>query len=409
MRRVVITGVGAITPVGNDAKTTWDALLEGKSGVDTITAFDPSEFPVRIAGEVKGFEPTDVVPHRQARQVDRAVLFALAAAKDALDDSGLVDFDPDRVGVVVGCCIGGINQTLDQYEVLQERGWSRMSPFFLANFLPDSPTGYLAIELGLKGPNCAVNSACASGSHSIAEGAHLISSGQADAVLAGGTEGAISPLVLGGFCAMRGLAMNNDEPERASRPFDLNRNGFVMSEGAAIVVLEELEQARARGATIYAEFVGAGSSNDAYNMITPDPEAHGVASMMSRALESAGVQPEQVGYLNAHGTATPLGDIAETKAIKRVFGEHAYKLPISSTKSMVGHLFGGAGALEALVCALGIHHGIVPPTINLEVPDPECDLDYIPEGSRKLELNYALSNAMGLGGHNACVLLGRAD
>ncbi len=407
MRRVAITGVGAITPVGNDAKTTWDALLEGKSGVDTITAFDPSEFPVRIAGEVKGFEPTDVVPHRQARQVDRAVLFALAAAKDALDDSGLVDFDPDRVGVVVGCCIGGINQTLDQYEVLQERGWSRMSPFFLANFLPDSPTGYLAIELGLKGPNCAVNSACASGSHSIAEGAHLISSGQADAVLAGGTEGAISPLVLGGFCAMRGLAMNNGEPERASRPFDLNRNGFVMSEGAAIVVLEELEQARARGATIYAEFVGAGSSNDAYNMITPDPEAHGVASMMSRALDVAGVRPEQVGYLNAHGTATPLGDIAETKAIKRVFGEHAYKLPISSTKSMVGHLFGGAGALEALVCALGIHHGIVPPTINLEVPDPECDLDYIPEGSRKLVLDYALSNAMGLGGHNACVLLGR--
>jgi 3-oxoacyl-[acyl-carrier-protein] synthase II len=407
MRRVVITGVGAITPVGNDAKTTWKALLEGKSGVDTITAFDPSQFPVRIAGEVKGFEATDVVPHRQARQVDRAVLFALAAAKDALADSGLNGFEPDRVGVVVGCCIGGINQTLDQYEVLQERGWSRMSPFFLANFLPDSPTGYLAIELGLKGPNCAVNSACASGSHSIAEGAHLISSGQADAVLAGGTEGAISPLVLGGFCAMRGLATNNEEPAKASRPFDVNRNGFVMSEGAAIVVLEEYEQAKARGATMYAEFVGAGSSNDAYNMITPDPEAEGVASMMSRAIQAAGVQPEQVGYLNAHGTATPLGDIAETKAIKRVFGDHAYKLPISSTKSMVGHLFGGAGALEALVCALGIHHGVVPPTINLDEPDPECDLDYIPHVARELQMEYALSNAMGLGGHNACVLLGR--
>ncbi len=407
MRRVAITGVGAITPVGNDAKSTWDALLAGKSGIDTIATFDPSEFPVRIAGEVKGFEVTDLIPHRQARQVDKAIIYSLAAAKEALEDAGLTDFQADRVGVVVGCCIGGINQTLDQYEVLQERGWSRLSPFFLANFLPDSPSGYIAIELGLKGPNCAVNSACASGSHSIAEGAHLIRSGQADAVLAGGTEGAINPLVLGGFCAMRGLALNNEEPWRASRPFDLNRNGFVMAEGAAILCLEELEQAQARGATIYAEVVGAGSSNDAYNMITPDPEAEGVAAMMSRAIADANIQPSDVEYLNAHGTATPLGDFAETKAIKRVFGEHAYKLPISSTKSMVGHLFGGAGALEAMVCVLGIHHGIVPPTINLDDPDPDCDLDYIPHEARKLDIGYALSNAMGLGGHNACVLLGR--
>jgi 3-oxoacyl-[acyl-carrier-protein] synthase II len=407
MRRVAITGVGAITPVGNDAKTTWEALLQGQSGVETIASFDPSDFPVRIAGEVKGFEPTDLIPHRQVRQVDKAVIYSLAAAKEALEDSGLTGFEPDRVGVVVGCCIGGINQTLDQYAVLQERGWSRMSPFFLANFLPDSPTGYIAIELGLKGPNCAVNSACASGSHSIAEGAHLIRSGQADAVLAGGTEGAINPLVLGGFCAMRGLAVNNEEPWRASRPFDLNRNGFVMAEGAAILCLEELEQAEKRGATIYAEVVGAGSSNDAYNMITPDPEAEGVAAMMSRAIDAAGIQPEDVDYLNAHGTATPLGDFAETKAIKRVFGQHAYELPISSTKSMVGHLFGGAGALEAMVCVLGIHHGIVPPTINLDDPDPDCDLDYIPHEARTLEIRYALSNAMGLGGHNACVLLGK--
>ena len=407
MRRVAITGVGAITPVGNDAKTTWDALLAGKSGIDTIASFDPSDFPVRIAGEVKGFEATDLIPHRQARQVDKAIIYSLAAAKEAIEDAGLTGFEPDRVGVVVGCCVGGINQTLDQYQVLQERGWSRMSPFFLANFLPDSPSGYIAIELGLKGPNCAVNSACASGSHSIAEGAHLIRSGQADAVLAGGTEGAINPLVLGGFCAMRGLATNNEEPWRASRPFDLNRNGFVMAEGAAILCLEELEQAQARGATIYAEVVGAGSSNDAYNMITPDPEAEGVAAMMSRAIADANIEPSDVDYLNAHGTATPLGDFAETKAIKRVFGEHAYKLPISSTKSMVGHLFGGAGALEAMVCVLGIHHGIVPPTINLDDPDPDCDLDYIPHEARKLDIRYALSNAMGLGGHNACVLLGR--
>ncbi len=407
MRRVAITGVGAITPVGNDAKSTWDALLAGKSGIDTIATFDPSDFPVRIAGEVKGFEVTDLIPHRQARQVDKAIIYSLAAAKEALEDSGLTSFEADRVGVVVGCCVGGINQTIDQYQVLQERGWSRLSPFFLANFLPDSASGYIAIELGLKGPNCAVNSACASGSHSIAEGAHLIRSGQADAVLAGGTEGAINPLVLGGFCAMRGLAVNNEEPSRASRPFDLNRNGFVMAEGAAILCLEELEQAQARGATIYAEVVGAGSSNDAYNMITPDPEAEGVSSMMSRAIADANIAPEDVGYLNAHGTATPLGDFAETKAIKRVFGEHAYKLPISSTKSMVGHLFGGAGALEAMVCVLGIHHGIVPPTINLDDPDPDCDLDYIPHTARKLDIRYALSNAMGLGGHNACVLLGR--
>ena len=317
MRRVAITGVGAITPVGNDAKATWDALLAGKSGIDTIATFDPSDFPVRIAGEVKGFEVTDLIPHRQARQVDKAIIYSLAAAKEALEDSGLTNFEADRVGVVVGCCVGGINQTIDQYQVLQERGWSRLSPFFLANFLPDSASGYIAIELGLKGPNCAVNSACASGSHSIAEGAHLIRSGQADAVLAGGTEGAINPLVLGGFCAMRGLAVNNEEPSRASRPFDLNRNGFVMAEGAAILCLEELEQAQARGATIYAEVVGAGSSNDAYNMITPDPEAEGVAAMMSRAIADADIEPDDVDYLNAHGT----GDAA--RRLRRDEGDQA--------------------------------------------------------------------------------------
>jgi 3-oxoacyl-[acyl-carrier-protein] synthase II len=409
MRRVVITGMGAVTPVGNDAKATWDALVAGQSGVDTITRFDPSDFPVRIAGEVKDFDPTEVVSPRLARQVDKAVLFSVAAAKEAMADAGMNGFQPERVGVVVGCCIGGINQTLEQYEVLQERGWSRMSPFFLANFLPDSPTGHLAIELGLKGPNCAVMSACASGSHSIAEGADLVRSGQADTVFAGGTEGAISPLVLGGFCAMRGLATRNDEPARASRPFDLNRNGFVMAEGAAILALEEYEQAKERGATIYAEVLGAGSSNDAYNMITPDPDGEGVASMMTRAIQVAGISPDDVDYLNAHGTATPLGDVAETKAIKMVFGERAYELPISSTKSMVGHLFGAAGALEAMVCALSIHHGVVPPTINLDDPDPECDLDYVPNEAREVKVDYALSNAMGLGGHNACVLLGRAE
>ncbi|HET9544500.1 MAG TPA: beta-ketoacyl-ACP synthase II [Gaiellaceae bacterium] len=409
MRRVAVTGMGAVTPVGNDVETTWNALVAGESGIDTITAFDPSEFPVRIAGEVKGLEPTDVMSAKKARHVDRAVLFAVAAAREAMGDAGMNGFTPERVGVVVGCCVGGINQSLQQWEVLKERGWDRMSPFFLANFLPDSPSGHLAIELGLKGPNCAVVSACASGSHSIAEGAELIRTGQADAVLAGGTEGAISPLVLGGFCAMRGLATRNDEPARASRPFDAGRDGFVMSEGAAVLMLEDYDTAEKRGATIYAEVLGAGSSNDAHNMIQPDPTGTGVAAMMSTALETAGLEPEQVDYVNAHGTATPQGDIAETKAIKQVFGDHAYDLTISSTKSMIGHLFGAAGAIEALVCARAIHEGVVPPTINLDDPDPDCDLDYVPNVARKEKVDVALSNAMGLGGHNACVLLGRAS
>jgi len=399
--------MGAVTPVGNDVETTWKALVAGESGIDTITAFDPSEFPVRIAGEVKDLDPADVMSPKKARQVDRAVIFAVAAAREAMGSAGMNGFTPERVGVVVGCCVGGINQSLQQWEVLKERGWDRMSPFFLANFLPDSPSGHLAIELGLKGPNCAVVSACASGSHSIAEGAELIRTGQADAILAGGTEGAISPLVLGGFCAMRGLATRNEEPARASRPFDAGRDGFVMSEGAAVLVLEELEQAERRGATIYAEVLGAGSSNDAHNMIQPDPSGEGVAAMMSRALESAGVEPERVDYLNAHGTATPQGDIAETRAIKQVFGDHAYDLAVSSTKSMIGHLFGAAGAIEALVCAKAIHEGLIPPTINLDDPDPACDLDYVPNEKREAKVDVALSNAMGLGGHNACVLLGR--
>jgi 3-oxoacyl-[acyl-carrier-protein] synthase II len=401
--------MGAVTPVGNDAKATWEALLAGRSGIDEIRAFDASEFPVRIAGEVKGFEPTDVVERKKARHLDRAVLFALAAAREALDDAGVNGYRPDRVGVVVGCCVGGINQTLQQYDVLRERGWERMSPFFLANFLVDAPSGHLALELGLTGPNHAVVSACATGSHSIGEGAELIRRGDADAVLAGGTEGCISPLVLGGFCAMRGLAQSNGDPAKAARPFDAKRSGFVMAEGAGVVLLEDLEAAKARDARIYAEVLAYGSSNDAHNMIQPDPEAEGVSAMMQRALDVAGVAPEDVGYVNAHGTGTPLGDLAETKAIKRTFGEHAYRLPISSTKSMVGHMFGAAGAVEAIVCALAIHHGKLPPTINLEYPDPELDLDYVPNEAREAKVDVALSNAMGLGGHNACVLLGRGD
>jgi 3-oxoacyl-[acyl-carrier-protein] synthase II len=410
MRRVVITGMGAVTPLGSDLPTTWSRMLAGESGVDRIQAFDPSPFPVQIAAEVKSdYDPTGVAPPKELRKLDRNVLFALSAAREALGDAGLNGFNPERVGVVVGNCIGGFNELMRQYDVLRERGPDRVSPTFLANVLVDSASGQLAIELGLRGPNYAVVSACATGSHAIGEGAELIRRGDADAILAGGTEGCIHPLILAGFCTMRGLATGNGDPPRAARPFDAKREGFVMGEGGAVVVLEELEAARARGATIYAEVLGYGASNDAHHMLQPDPESFGVVAMMKAALQRAGVSPDEVDYINAHGTGTPLGDLAETQAIKEVFGDHSYELAISSTKSMLGHMFGAAGAIEAIACALAIHEGTIPPTINYENPDPELDLDYVPNEARTADVRVALSNAMGLGGHNGCVLLGRVD
>jgi 3-oxoacyl-[acyl-carrier-protein] synthase II len=409
MRRVAITGIGAVTPLAKDAKTTWQRLLAGESGIDFIQAFDTSEFPVRIAGEVKDLDPADVVSPKKARNVDRVVLFSLAAAREALEDAGVNGYKPDRTGVVLGSCIGGFNQLMQQYDILKEKGPGRVSPYFLPNVLVDSPSGQLAMELGIRGPNYAVVSACATGSHSIGEGAELIRNGHADAVLAGGAEGCIHPLILAGFSSMRGLVVEEEDPTRASRPFDATRAGFVISEGAGIVMLEELEAAQERGARIYAEVLGYGASNDAYHMAAPDPESVGVVEMMRQALARAGVEPERVGYINAHGTSTPLGDAAETKAIKDVFGERAYEIPISSTKSMVGHMFGAAGAVEAIVCALAIHEGVIPPTINYRNPDPDCDLDYVPNEAREAEVDVALSNAMGLGGHNGCVLLGKVD
>ena len=409
MRRVAITGIGAVTPLGNDAKSSWKSLLAGESGIDFIRAFDPSEFPVRIAGEVKDLDPADVVSPKKARNVDRVVLFSLAAAREALEDAGMNGYAADRTGVVLGSCIGGFNQLMQQYDILKERGPGRVSPYFLPNVLVDSPSGQVAMELGIRGPNYAVVSACATGSHSIGEGAELIRNGHADAVLAGGAEGCIHPLILAGFCAMRGLAAEDDDPTRASRPFDATRAGFVIAEGAGVVMLEDLEAAEARGARVYAEVLGYGASNDAYHMAAPDPESVGVVEMMRQALERSGVEPDDVGYINAHGTSTPLGDAAETKAIKDVFGERAYDIPVSSTKSMVGHMFGAAGAVEAIVCALAIHEGVVPPTINYRNPDPDCDLDYVPNEAREADVRVALSNAMGLGGHNGCVLLGRVD
>jgi 3-oxoacyl-[acyl-carrier-protein] synthase II len=409
MRRVAITGIGAVTPLGNDAKATWKRLLAGESGIDFIQAFDASEFPVQIAGEVKDLDPEDVVSPKKARNVDRVVLFSLAAAREALEDAGMNGYRADRTGVVLGSCIGGFNQLMQQYDILKERGPNRVSPFFLPNVLVDSPSGQVAMELGIRGPNYAVVSACATGSHSIGEGAELIRNGYADAVLAGGAEGCIHPLILAGFCAMRGLAAEDEDPTLASRPFDATRAGFVMAEGAGVVMLEDLESAQERGARVYAEVLGYGASNDAYHMAAPDPDSVGVVEMMRQALERAGVEPEQVGYINAHGTSTPLGDLAETKAIKDVFGDGAYDIPISSTKSMVGHMFGAAGAVEAIVCAFAIHEGVIPPTINYRTPDPECDLDYVPNEAREAEVGVALSNAMGLGGHNGCVLLGKVD
>jgi 3-oxoacyl-[acyl-carrier-protein] synthase II len=390
-------------------QTTWKGLLEGRSGVDFIQAFDTEDFPVKIAAEVKDFDPALAATPKRARNLDRAVLFALAAAKEAMADAGVNGYRPERTGVVLGSCVGGFNQLMQQHEILRERGPDRVSPMFIPNMLVDSPSGQLAIELGIRGPNFAVVSACATGSHSIGEGAEQIRNGHADAVLAGGTEGCIHPLILAGFCSMRGLVQEEEDPASASRPFDATRAGFVMAEGAGVMLLEDMETARKRGARIYAEVLGHGASNDAYHMAAPDPDSVGVVEMMRQALARADVEPSRVDYVNAHGTSTPLGDLAETKAIKEVFHDHAKELAVSSTKSMLGHMFGAAGAVEAIVCALAIHEKVIPPTINYRNPDPECDLDYVPNEAREAEIDVALSNAMGLGGHNGCVLVGRVD
>jgi 3-oxoacyl-[acyl-carrier-protein] synthase II len=410
MRRVVVTGLGAVTPIGNDAPSTWRAAVAGESGVDFIRAFDPSGFPVRIAAEVKDFDATSVASPKEVRKLERNVLLALGAAREAVADADLdAAYDPGRVGILFGSAIGGLIGIVEQADVLRERGADRVQPTFIPSVLVDAASGQLAISLGYRGPNYAPVSACATGSHAVGEAAEMIRRGAADAVLAGGTEACIHPLILAGFCAMRGLVAEDERPVRASRPFDATRAGFVMGEGAGVLVLEELEAARARGATVYAEILGYGASNDAHHMAQPDPESVGVAEMMRSALERSGVEPSRVGYINAHGTSTPLGDLAETKAIKEVFGDHAYELAVSSTKSVTGHCFGAAGAIEAMMCVLAVHEGVLPPTANYEHPDPECDLDYVPNVARDARVDVALSNAMGLGGHNGCVLVGRVE
>jgi 3-oxoacyl-[acyl-carrier-protein] synthase II len=407
---VAVTGLGAVTPIGGDAKSTWQAAVEGRSGIDFIRSFDASGFPVRIAAEVKDFDPSAVASHKEARKLDRYVLLSLGAAREAVADAKLEGaYDPDRVGILFGSAIGGFLGVMEQAEVLRERGADRVTPTFIPSVLVDAASGQLAISFGFRGPNYAPVSACATGSTAIGEAAELIKRGDADAALAGGAEACMHPLILAGFCAMRGLVAEDKDPPRASRPFDATRAGFVMGEGACVLVLEELEGARKRGATIYAEILSYGASNDAHHMAQPDPESVGVAEMMRQALHRADIDPQRVGYINAHGTSTPLGDAAETKAIKDVFGAHAYELAVSSTKSVTGHCLGAAGAIEAMMCVLAIHHGVLPPTINYEHPDPTCDLDYVPNTAREAHIDVALSNAMGLGGHNGCVLVGRVD
>jgi 3-oxoacyl-[acyl-carrier-protein] synthase II len=410
MPRVVVTGLGAVTPIGADAPSTWRAAVAGESGIDFIRSFDASEYRVRIAAEVKDFDPMQVASPKDARKLDRNVLLALGAGREAVADARLDGaYPPDRVGILFGTAIGGFLGIMEQADVLRERGPDRVAPTFLPNVLVDTASGQLAISLGFRGPNYAPVSACATGSTAIGEAAEVIKRGDADAVLAGGGEACLHPLILAGFSAMRGLVAEDEHPPSASRPFDATRAGFVMGEGACVLVLEELEAAKRRGATVYAEILGYGMSNDAHHLAQPDPESVGVSEMMRHALDRAGLEPERVGYINAHGTSTPLGDAAETRAIKEVFGEHAYALAVSSTKSVTGHCFGAAGAIEAMMCVLAVRNGVLPPTMNYVHPDPECDLDYVPNEARQTQVEVALSNAMGLGGHNGCVLVGRVQ
>jgi 3-oxoacyl-[acyl-carrier-protein] synthase II len=410
-RRVVVTGLGAVTPVGNTVADTWSNLLAGCSGIDRLTLFDTSAFSVQIGGEVKNFQPETLIPSKELRHMDRSAKFALVASKEAVADAAL-DMRAecaDRVGIVFGTAAGGVERVLTQQQILLERGPDRVSPMFLPHFLPDSASGLVAIALGAEGPNMAVASACATGSHAVGEGFKTIVRDDADVVVAGGTEASILPVIFAGFINMKALSGRNDEPRKASRPFDAERDGFVISEGSAVLVLEEMEHARGRGARMYCEVVGYGSGNDAFHMVQPKDQGAGAAKVMRAALRdaarSSGLVPDDIGYINAHGTSTPYNDRFETAAIKDVFGPHARQLAVSSTKSMTGHMFGAAGALEALACAKALETGWLPPTINYEHPDPECDLDYVPNKARRWQPSAAMSNSFGLGGHNATVVM----
>jgi len=403
-RRVVITGVGAVTPLATGAEQSWQALCQGKSGVARITRFDTSAFKAQIAAELKDFHPEDFLDKKKIRRTDPFIHYALAATRMALDDSGLSinGNNGNRVGVVVGSCIGGISVYDTNFLILQEKGPDRVSPFFIPGFISNMAAGEISIAFGARGPGKCVDTACATGSHAIGDALRLIQYGEADAMIAGGSEAAIVPLAVAGLDRMRALSRRNDEPEKASRPFDKNRDGFVFGEGAGIVILEELESAKRREAKIYAELIGYGSNIDGFHITEPDWENQ--AQCIGLALSDAGVSAGDVDYINAHGTSTKSNDVAETRAIKAALGEHSKKLPISSNKSMVGHLLGAAGAVEVIFTALTIRDGIIPPTINYETPDPECDLDYVPNVARKAEVKLALSNSFGFGGCNAVLV-----
>lgn len=409
--RVVITGMGVVTSLGLGIAPFWENIRAGRSGVGPITSFDASAFATRFAAEVRDFRPEDYMERKEARRMDRFVQFAVAATRMAMEDSGLqiTPENADRVGVLIGSGIGGILTIEEQFKVMLERGPDRMSPFFIPMIISDMASGQVSILFGAKGPNSTVVTACATGTHALGDAYHLIRRGDADAMIAGGAEAAISPLGIGGFCAARTLSTRNDDPERASRPFDATRDGFVMGEGAGILVLESLAHAKARGAKIYAEVIGYGLSGDAYHITSPPPEGEGAARSMRMALRSAKIRPEEVDYINAHGTSTQLNDKTETAAIKAVFGDAAYRIPISSTKSMVGHLLGAAGAVEAIVSVLAIQHQIAPPTINYTTPDPECDLDYVPNVARPCRISVAMSNSFGFGGHNATIVFRKLE
>ncbi len=410
-RRVVVTGLGLVSPLALTAEESWQRAKRGESGIGPITLFDPSAFPARIAGEVRGFDPINYLDKKDVKKMDRFIQFACAAAQEAMAMSGLtVSADnAERVGVAVGSGIGGLSTLEEQHKILLERGPGRMSPFFIPGMIINMASGQISIRYGAKGPNIATVSACSTASHAIGEAARYIQRGEADAMICGGAEAAVSPLAVGGFSAMRALSTRNDEPTRASRPYDAGRDGFVMGEGAGVLVVEDLEHAKARGASILCEIVGYGLSGDAYHISAPSEDGDGPSRVMANAMKDGGLQPTDVQYINAHGTSTPVGDKIETLAIKKVFGEHAYKLVVSSTKSMSGHLLGAAGGLEAVLTILAIRDQVAPPTINLEVPDPDCDLDYVPNVARPMAIRVALSNSFGFGGTNACLALAKYE
>ncbi|MGB4780946.1 beta-ketoacyl-ACP synthase II [Candidatus Methylomirabilis sp.] len=411
MRRVVATGLGVVAPNGIGIETFWENLVNGVSGIDRITRFDAGRHDTKIAAEVKGFDPLLYMEKKEVKKMDRFIQYALAGAIMAVDDAQLTvkDDKRSRIGVLIGTGMGGIPALEETHKILLEKGPDRISPFFIPSIITNLASGHIAIRFGLRGPNSCVSTACASGNHAIGESFELIRRGMADVMFAGGTEAVISPLTIGGFGAMKALSTRNDAPQCASRPFDKGRDGFVMGEGAGVLILEDLDHALQRGAKIYAELKGYGMSADAYHMTAPEPEGAGAMASMMLALEAAGLQSEQVDYINAHGTSTQAGDASETRAIKKVFGDHAYRLAVSSIKSMTGHLLGAAGGVESVATVLTLHHGVIPPTINYDEPDPECDLDYVPNKARQTKVRVALNNSFGFGGTNATLVFKRYE